>query len=64
MESFGSRRYSVPLTEASFRWVSWPRGQDCQARPCLDLRLDDDESLSLVFRLTTNSRMSFVAKVS
>ena len=37
------------LTEASFRQVSWPRGQDYQARPCLDLRLDDVESSSLVF---------------
>src|SRR5579864_49527 len=40
---------SVPLTEASFRQVSWPRGQDYQARPCLDLRLDDVESSNLVF---------------
>ena len=41
--------FSPAKTEASFRQVSWPRGQDYQARPCLDLRLDDLESSSLVF---------------
>jgi hypothetical protein len=41
---------SVPLKLKSFSpKVSWPRGQDYQARPCLDLRLDDVESSSLVF---------------
>src|SRR5579864_3690468 len=46
---------SVPLTEVSFRQVSWPRGQDYQARPCLDLRLGDVESSSLVFFAPTTA---------
>jgi hypothetical protein len=35
--------------EATFKQVSWSRGQDSQARPCLCLRLGDVELPSLVF---------------
>jgi hypothetical protein len=37
--------------EATFKQVSWSRGQDSQARPCLCLRLGDVELPSLVFYL-------------
>jgi len=44
-------RLSPANWEATFMQVSWSRGQDSQARPCLCLRLGDVELPSLVFFL-------------